>query len=432
MKVLVAGAGLAGLHAAWRLAEVGHDVTVFEARGRVGGRTWSHALSNGVTIERGGEFIHPTQHAIRALCAELSLPLVPHGMTFDRREDEAGDRPTVEHLDHVMDLLCAFVDHDLSTDADVSLAAAFNATLGADYRADPIYRRVVTSLAAAPDEVSARAIAAKRLRPAPPYIAHDARVLGGNQRITLEIAARLGDAVRHEHPVVRVSQRAAGVRFSFADGAHVDGDAAVVAVPLPLLRVLELDFDLPDVVREALSGLTMGVAAKLSAELREASMPRGIQSADAMWWAWNSLDAGGDLSAPAVTAFGSGPETVTALSADGSGDVWRKDLEALCPDLSLVGASTFTEWQSDEWARGVYSQPLVGWRPAFAAAFDRPVGRVAFAGEHTAGLLASTMNGAVFSGARAARAINALPDASRRECDDQGSLPRPSGGRSHA
>ncbi|HET9072679.1 MAG TPA: FAD-dependent oxidoreductase [Acidimicrobiales bacterium] len=59
MRFLVAGAGLAGLHAAWLLRQAGHDVAVHEARARVGGRVWSQRLDNGVWIERGGEFILP-------------------------------------------------------------------------------------------------------------------------------------------------------------------------------------------------------------------------------------------------------------------------------------------------------------------------------------------------------------------------------------
>ena len=59
-RVIVIGAGFAGLMAAYSLR--GHcEVTVFEARDRVGGRVWSKATSSGI-IEAGGELIgydHP-------------------------------------------------------------------------------------------------------------------------------------------------------------------------------------------------------------------------------------------------------------------------------------------------------------------------------------------------------------------------------------
>jgi protoporphyrinogen oxidase len=55
MEVIVVGAGLAGLHAAWRLERLGHDLTVLEARDRIGGPTWSHAMPDGTVVERGGE-----------------------------------------------------------------------------------------------------------------------------------------------------------------------------------------------------------------------------------------------------------------------------------------------------------------------------------------------------------------------------------------
>ena len=55
----VVGAGFAGLAAADALAASGHEVTVFEARDRVGGRVHSRTLDDGATIELGAEFILP-------------------------------------------------------------------------------------------------------------------------------------------------------------------------------------------------------------------------------------------------------------------------------------------------------------------------------------------------------------------------------------
>jgi monoamine oxidase len=55
MEIVVAGAGLAGLTAAWRLEQRGHRTTVLEARDRVGGRTFSQVMPDGTVVERGGD-----------------------------------------------------------------------------------------------------------------------------------------------------------------------------------------------------------------------------------------------------------------------------------------------------------------------------------------------------------------------------------------
>ena len=408
MKVLVAGAGLAGLHAAWRLALSGHDVTVFEAKDRVGGRTWSAELGNGAVVEAGGEFIHPAQHSIRGLCAELALPLVPHGVTFERRYDSSGARPTPDYLESVMNAFCevvAAIDDDCD---DISVEEAFGSALGTGFEVDPIYLRVSTSLAASPGEASAKAFSARYRASASGHMEHCARVHGGNQRISLELQARLGDAVRLEHPVSGVSESSKSVQFSLGDGSLVDGDAAVIAVPLPLLRKLQLDQDLPSRITEALDGLTFGSAVKLSAELGEPAPPRGVQATGERWWAWNSVDPAGEASTMSVTAFAGGPDAIESLGLDDGGKAWLGRIVELRPDLEVEDSFALMTWDDDPWTLGAYSQPIVGWRPELFRAFDEVVERVAFAGEHTAGELASTMNGAVSSGARAARTIAAL------------------------
>src|SRR5439155_1225781 len=67
MRVVVVGAGFAGLAAADALQAGGVEVVVLEARDRVGGRVWSRELPNGAVVEMGAEFILPGETMIRGL-----------------------------------------------------------------------------------------------------------------------------------------------------------------------------------------------------------------------------------------------------------------------------------------------------------------------------------------------------------------------------
>src|SRR5437879_13562337 len=71
--VCVVGAGYAGLTAARRLAAAGRSVIVLEARDRVGGRIWTHHLSDGSPIDRGGAFLAPGHGAIHGLEKEMGV-----------------------------------------------------------------------------------------------------------------------------------------------------------------------------------------------------------------------------------------------------------------------------------------------------------------------------------------------------------------------
>ena len=76
MRVVVAGAGFAGLLAAYRVAEAGHEVVVLEARDRVGGRVWSQELVPGAprtVVERGAEFVLDGYDLMRTLASERTL-----------------------------------------------------------------------------------------------------------------------------------------------------------------------------------------------------------------------------------------------------------------------------------------------------------------------------------------------------------------------
>ena len=74
-EVVIVGAGIAGLTAAWRLRQAGVAVRVFEAQNRIGGRMLSlrDHFPDGQVIELGGELIDSNHVRIRALAAELGL-----------------------------------------------------------------------------------------------------------------------------------------------------------------------------------------------------------------------------------------------------------------------------------------------------------------------------------------------------------------------
>ena len=76
-QVVVIGAGLAGLSAARQLVASGADVTVVEARDRVGGRTEGGVTADGTPVELGGQWVGPTQNRMYELIAELGLETFP-------------------------------------------------------------------------------------------------------------------------------------------------------------------------------------------------------------------------------------------------------------------------------------------------------------------------------------------------------------------
>jgi monoamine oxidase len=386
-SVFVVGAGLAGLHAAWRLHEAGADVVVLEARDRVGGRTWSHTFADGTVVERGGEFIAPDDDVLRGLAVALGLELVPHGFSFDRRPSPGAPAPSESELEAFAAAAaarCAQLADDVAASEVVDVSAA------------PA-RRAETSLTVPLADASAR-----RLFGAATAHGYDPamRVRGGNQSIALELARRLRGRVWLRSAVVAVQHTPGGVTLVTADGHRRQADAAVLAMPLPLLQELDLRPGLQPEVRHAITRTRFGDAAKLHVPLGAAPAPGAMASPEATWWCWTSQAAdGGAHAAPVLSCFAGGAGGVAALNAEAA--------LALRPDVAPAAADEplLTHWGTEPWTRGSYSAPGIGSTEEDDAAWTKAYGSIIFAGEHTAGERSATMNGAAASGARAAEAV---------------------------
>lgn len=401
MHVVVVGGGLAGMTCGWMLHRQGVHVTVLEARDRVGGRTFSHTFPDGTTVERGGEYVDAEHHSLRLVCAELGLPLISHGITFGRRAPVGGARPSSEVVEKSMALLHAAVDKTISAGLpDCSVAELLASQFGPDYAHHRICQRLITSMASDARETSAFMVLAKADGP---YVDAASRVLGGNQSVTTAMAEALGSHVHLGSEVVAIEDLGSHAVVAVRDGGEIHADAVVIAVPLPLLETI--DWSIPPAWRPGIEQLGFGEAAKLSLRLSRPAVPLGVQSPTGNWWSWNSLDQYGEAGIQAVTAFAGGPETVSGLLAEGT-DAWQRGVAECRPDLSIdLSGALLTDWQSEPFTRGAYSFARVGWLETRALELQTRQGRLALAGEHTAAHEASTMNGAVASGIRAAQQL---------------------------
>ncbi|HYB85713.1 MAG TPA: NAD(P)/FAD-dependent oxidoreductase [Streptosporangiaceae bacterium] len=401
VRVVVAGAGFAGLMAAWRLAQGGCEVVVLEARDRVGGRVWSQELIPGdrrTVIERGAEFVLEGYDVLREVLGGLGLELAGTVMSYYQREPRGGGPVSAAEVGG-----CAAW---VATAAAVATQGTSLAEVAAGWAGQPAalaayLSRMETTAGVSADRLSAAvagdATAGFGWRPS-------WRVAGGNQQVATGLAGRLGPAVRLASPVQAVQQDHRGVHLATVGGT-VTGDAAVLAVPMAVLRRLPIVPAVPGRQRAAWARSGLAHNAKLHMPLNREPAASAVQSVPGRFWTWTAADQTGQVQ-PVLHAFAGTERGLSALAVTDGPATWAARAAALRPDLDADPArAVLTTWNDDPWAGQSYSADTLTAAPGDPDILATPAGRIYFAGEHTAGHWAGLMEGALRSGQRAASEV---------------------------
>lgn len=434
VSVLVAGAGLAGLTAAFDLVAMGATVSVVEARDRVGGRVWTirEGFSDRQHAEAGGDMIDEAQTEIRDLAASLGLTLtriLRDGFGYVRPDKSGQPKIVARSVQHGWQRLATELEalvrrYRLSEQRWDSPIAADLARRSVsqwldDERADDELRAMATGLRgfflADPEELSLLALV-DQFAGDQPGPGHLYRIDGGNDRLPAALAAKLGDRVKLGAELVAVSVRGRAVHASVRHGRNVMNvvaDYIIFALPATTLRRVPIVPALPPHQHQAISTLRYGRGTKTLLQFdrrfwRAPGRPRafGTPLAYGALWEGNEEQSG----RPGILTLlaGGGASDATQLTIEREGiERFASGLEWLGSDGAQLTASRQVVWQSDPFARGGYAFFDSTFDPSLREWLARPAGRLFFAGEHTSLRWQGYMNGAVESGRRAALEIAA-------------------------
>ena len=438
--VTVIGAGLAGLSAAYDLHRAGWNVTVLEARDRVGGRVYSvRSFSNSLVAEGGGEFIEDRHVRMLAYAKQFNLGLGRVG-TWQRQDKDWGAfegksgrlsdekiwgtnlLPEIEKMWEAVAGLANYVP-DPKRPQTSREAARLDAQSALDWinaqDAHPLAKsyfiqHIRSEYTAEPECFSLLDLARNSAMYYNTTERHlNWRVIGGNDLIPRAVADALPD-VRMNAMVTSVRILPDEVAVTYKQGdSHltIHSAFAVLAIPLTTARLIDFNSSLPNAHQRMVNNISYGAVTKVMIQYRKRFWDQtgwnGRLTTDSpiviTWLATSHIESEDGI----ITAYtGGGPGAKLAtLSDEARIQVAVGEIEKVFPRSSeLIEHTATVAWPNEPFTRGSYMALAPGEVTAYWQTLFEPAGRLFFAGEH-ATAIQGYMEGAVESGQRAAASI---------------------------
>lgn len=426
-RVVVVGAGVAGLAAANALTHGGVECVVVEARDRIGGRLHTLDLA-GWPVDMGGSWIHhpignplsefadcagvgrrpgdPVDELVAFDCFDdrrLSAEEWAESMSLQYEQFPEAQRPLVKRLGERASMRDAIESFICQTGLDGSPGRRARQALGAVIEAEGADRCEAQSLRWMWNELE-----------------YDGGYFGdlpngGYGAIVNALAYRVNIGLDTE--VQQVELLPSGVEVHTSSGS-IDASHVIVTVPLGVLSQGRPRFvpALPQERLQAMDSLGFGRFEKLALAFqhpfwREAGKPHLVlfppdENEPAVW-------------VLGLDAFGGGPillamvfHTSAHRVIDGGGVEWLLGMlkQALGPDIPTPIATASSSWAADPWSCGAYFHIRPGGSPADVDLLGEPIGgRICFAGEHTQSTRLAYADGAFHSGIREAERLLRKP-----------------------
>lgn len=443
--VVIVGAGVAGLNAAYLLKKSGVRADVYEASNRSGGRILSSRglLAPGLVTELGGEFIDSTHTDILGLAQEFGLTLLDRQAASETKLRTAyffgGRHHSERQVLEAFRPLAAHIEKDAATLGEVidfrnpgNAAALDKLSLG-EYL-DKIGARgwireflkvaYVTEFGLDLGEQSALnliTLISTDLSGGKLEVFGDSderyKISGGNSSITEHLTQRLDGQIHLGQRLEAIRSRGAGYTLSFQtpnQSVHdVHADFVILTLPFSILRDVRLTVDLPDYKRKAIQELGYGTNAKIllgtSRRIwRQQKYSGEVFSDQPFQLAWdNSQGQAGPAGGLTLFSGGKAGVDVGLDTAEQQAKRLMAGMERVFPGVraTLNAKVARYHWPSAPYSKGSYACYRPGQWTTIAGAEFEPVGNLYFAGEHCSTDFQGFMNGAAETGRRAAQAL---------------------------
>jgi len=461
-KVVIVGAGMAGLNAAYQLRKAGIRSTIYEGSFRLGGRILTHygdALQMGIHPEFGGDFIDSTHEDMLSLAKEFDLDLIDmyaeskaanlihETFFFDGRhisEEEIIKEfkkiaPAIQKdaisLGEDYDTPAALVfdkmtlkDYIKSLKCSQWLKDIFTAAYLAEFGLDTSEQSAINLL----DMVDTNTSEGFKI-----FGDSDEkyRIKEGNSKLIEHLSGKVADSIVMKSILTAISNKDGKYILSFKDKEDVQADYVIIAIPFTMLRDVKMDLsDMTPEKRNSIQELGYGQNNKLFLGYEGRPWREGKNNYYGYLFHKDIHDGWDSSSIKSVASnkgvyccFFGGDESIALSKVAGQNPhapathIWKTDLpqkeidkyvgqmEEVFPGSkkAYVNKHVFACWSSYPFVKASYTCPKPGqWNTAMLYTSE-PVGDVYFAGEHCSVDYQGFMNGAAETGRLAAEQITA-------------------------